>query len=86
MFIICAVDFNVLGPVVAVSVRILVVFACDQMGGSCNFRPSESISPRREMQGLVLSIGSPRRPSIGVERIVSRSGERRSPKRNREVT
>jgi len=32
MFIICAVDFNVLGPVVAVSVRILVVFACDQRG------------------------------------------------------
>jgi len=35
-----------------------------------------------------LGIGSPfspRRPSIGVERIVSRSGERRSPKRDRDV-
>jgi len=48
MFIICAIDFNVLGPVVVVSVRILVVFACDQ-GGFCNFHPSESISPRRDM-------------------------------------
>ena len=38
IFIICAVDFNVLGPVVAVSVRILVVFACDQ-GGFLQFSP-----------------------------------------------
>jgi len=37
MFIICVVDFNVLGSVVVVSVRILVVFACDQRGVSAIF-------------------------------------------------
>jgi len=50
----------------------------------CKFRPSDPFSPRRELQGLVLGAGSPispRRPSIRVERPVSHSGERRSPKR-----
>jgi len=53
MFILCAIDYKLLGPVIVVNGRILVVFACDQRRVFCNFRPSESISPRQEMQGLV---------------------------------
>jgi len=37
MFTIGVVDFNVLGRVVAVSVRVPVVFACDQRGVSAIF-------------------------------------------------
>jgi len=60
------------------------VFGALAMAKLCRFRPSDSFSPRRELHGFVLGVGSPippRRPSIRVERLASRSGERHSPKR-----
>jgi len=50
----------------------------------CNFRPSESISPKREFQSLVLGFGShfsPRRLVSGLSDQYSRLGDRGSHKR-----
>jgi len=52
-------------------------------------RPSDSISPKRELQSLIFGSGarySPRRPWMGLSDLVSHSGERHSPKRGREET
>jgi len=49
----------------------------------CNFCPSESISPKRELQSLVLGFGSrfsPRQLVSGLGDQYSRLGERGSPK------
>jgi len=54
---------------------------------SCKSRPSGSISPKWELQSLTLSSDSwfsPRRPRRGLSDMVSRSGERHSPKQGRE--
>jgi len=53
----------------------------------CKSRPSGSTSPKRELQNLTLSSDSwfsPRRPRRGLSDMVSRSGERHSPKWGRE--
>ncbi|QCE06165.1 somatic embryogenesis receptor kinase 1 [Vigna unguiculata] len=58
--------------------RVEVLFKPFPVAKHCRFRPSDSFSPRRELQSLVLGVGSPilpRRPSIRVERLVARSGE-----------
>jgi len=52
-----------------------------------NFRPSESISPKRELKSLILGLGSrfsPRRLVSGLSDQYSRLGERGSPKRGRD--
>ena len=49
----------------------------------CKSRPRGSISPKRDLQSLTLSPGSwfsPRRPRKGLSDMVSRSGEKHSPK------
>ena len=69
--------------------RILVVFACDQRRVSAIFAQASLSRLGESCRVLCLGIGSPfspRRLGIGVERITSRSGERRSPKRDRDVT
>ena len=51
--------------------------------------PSDSISPKLELQSLVFGSGSrysPRRPWVGLSDLVSRLGERHSPKQGREET
>ncbi|QCD96100.1 hypothetical protein DEO72_LG6g802 [Vigna unguiculata] len=55
----------------------------------CKSRPSDAISPKRELQSLVFGPGSrylPKRPWMGLSDLVSRSSERHSPKRGREET
>ena len=55
----------------------------------CKSRPSESISPKRELQSLIFGSGtriSPRRLWTGLSDLVSCSSERHSPKRGREET
>ncbi|QCD94494.1 hypothetical protein DEO72_LG5g2578 [Vigna unguiculata] len=53
----------------------------------CKFRPSDSFSPKRELQGFIQGLGSSnslRRPRLELSEIASmtRSGEKSSPKRD----
>jgi len=53
------------------------------------FRPSDTLSPRRELQEFNQGFGSSnslRRPELVLSDLVSRSVEKHSPKRGREVT
>jgi len=53
----------------------------------CKFRPSGSLSPRRELQNFGSefdSRSSLRRPELVLNDLVSRSGERYSPERGRD--
>ena len=53
----------------------------------CKFRPSESISPKRELQTSFLVFGSRcslKRPVLGLSDKYSRLGENGSPKRGRD--
>jgi len=85
-------DFDVLVPLHCVG-NVWLVFWYDfgevctwTDSKPCTSRPSGSISPKRELQSLTLSSGSwfsPRRPRRGLSDMVSRSGERHSPKRGR---
>jgi len=57
------------------------------MAKLCKFRPSDSLSPRRELQEFIQGLGSSislRRPRFGLSETKSRSGKSGSPKRGRE--
>jgi len=52
-----------------------------------NFRPSESISPKRKLQNQIIAFGSRnslRRPGSRLSDLVSRLGKSGSPKRDRD--
>jgi len=65
------------------------VFGARAMAKLCKFHPSDSFSPKPELQESIqcsYSSNSLRRPRLGLGKIQSRLGEIGSPKRGREET
>jgi len=59
MFILCAIDYKLLGPVIVVNGRILAVFACDQRRVSAIFAQASPSRLGESCRVLCLGIGSP---------------------------